>query len=255
MTGRFDDEVMSVYLQGKEKEAELESQRQDMHLAALETPNPNGFAKTSHSHSNLSNVDTGAYRTQYNTRHALVAKKGESNRERTAKQIHEGKHVSTASLAEVMKESVGKTRPIGYVPPSTESWASTMKHFHAPYDAKVAAEANDRFATHPPRNIRNVLSVDDNEAFMNEELKRSGRHQGLYTTEHSEKFKDRTAEAEVTTKHRTKGVLNLDNGVFRMRHEFHHPRSDVHTGETYKPSQIVPGQFKPMSLEPLHAKE
>lgn len=230
--GRFDDSVMKVVREGNEKEKLIEEKRIAVQSAPFNSVDPNPWKKSTQEHSNLSNVDESAYRTQYCSRHNLLASKSAKAAEVQTKLL-QGNTVDRDALAEHMKKMHELTMPKGYKAPSGAQWqTSTHEHF-ASYDIRDAALANTVTATNPPRRAADSIALPP-------------RNSG-FETESSAAFQVRATEHPTETKFRSSNVLDIKNGAFCMNHKFHHPRSDVQTGAVYKPSQIVQGQYCPMS--------
>jgi len=250
--GQFDDDVMKAYRDGKEREEQLAAEREALRKAPFATVDPKGYTKSTHEHANFSNLDADSYRPGYNSRHELVTKKGEANRDKTLNGMLQGNAVDRDALAAHMQEVHNRSLPRGYTKPSTSSWQTTTGYVHAPYDVQAATDANGRFAGAPA--MTNTASFTAAQlAEINAVEQGHKRNVEGFETEASDKFRGHDA-APLDRKHYASGALKAVNGVPQMRHHYHHPRSDVHTGETYGPSDMVPGQFRTMSKNVLPAK-
>lgn len=250
--GQFDDDVMRVFTEGKLKEASLDKERQMLHDAAFESAEPNGWRKSTFEHSNFSNVDVASYREQYKSRKNLVTIGGQQNREVSQGNLVAGNTVDKDALAEHLREVREKTLPRGYSPKVANWQTSTQAFFPAP-DLNAVAAANSKGATTPVQCATNILSDVEAALFAEKESSARRRHANGFETESSTAFQDRSSEGDVEKKFRASGALNLVNGTFLMSHRYHHPRN-IDTGDKYSPSQVVQGQYVPMSTVSVPAK-
>lgn len=252
--GHFDDDVMKAFREGKEREDQLAAEREALRKAPFATVDPKGYTKSTHEHANFSNMDADSYRPGYNSRYELVTKKGEDVRNKTLTGMLAGNAVDRDALAAHLQEMHERSLPRGYKKPSTSSWQTTTGYVHAPYDVQEANNANSRFGVAPAMTKTATLSAAQLQVTIAAEEGKK-RHVEGFETETSDKYQNRASEAApLDRKHFASGALNVVNGALQMRHQYHKPRSDVVTGETYSPSEIVPGQFNPMSKHVLPAK-
>lgn len=238
MKGALDSDVMNAYNKGVAAEAALEAQRQALQDAPLQTEQPNPWRKSTHDHSNFSKVDEDSYRASYRSRHNLVAGSS-AGRQGVHAQILNGNAVDRDALTDHLHNVHQKTLPRGYRAPSGSKWQTTNDATFSRFDLSAATDANSKFAT-LPHHKDECASVPE-------------RQTGEHRTEASGSYAWR-GPADQDTRFRHHGALDIVNGVHTMSAKYHHPRSDVNTNTSYKPSEIVQGQYVPTSKLSVPAK-
>lgn len=241
MKGGFSDEVMDAYNKGIAAEAALESERLEIQQAALQTEKPNPWKKSTHDHSNFSKVDEDSYRASYLSRHNLV-QDSDVNRKQVHEQVLKGNDVNRDALTDHLQRMHEKTLPRGYCAPSGKQWQTTTHSTFSKFDLKEATNANGKNAVAP--------HLKDDASQIPLQQRRVGDH----TTESATAYAWHGASEQQETRFRRQGALNLVNGVHLMSSKYHHPRADVCTNTSYKPSEIVQGQYVPSSKLSLPAK-
>jgi hypothetical protein len=239
MKGAFDNNVMDAYKTGVALEADLEASRQALQNAPLQTEKPNPWKKSTHDHSNFSKVDEESYRASYRSRHNLVSGSGDGRQE-VHSQILKGNSVDRDALTDHLQKIHQQTLPRGYRAPSGSKWQTTTNATFSRFDLNTATDANSKFATQPHHKDNDCEPIPE-------------RRMGEHLTEASQSYAWRGA-ADQDTRFRHHGALDIVNGVHTMSVKYHHPRSDVCTNTTYKPSEIVQGQYVPTSKLSMPAK-
>lgn len=229
MKGAFDQGVMDAYQRGVDAEGALETQRAGIVQAPLSTNAPNPWKKSTYDHANFSKVDEDSYRPGYRSRHNLVAE-SDVHRKQVHEQITKGNSVDRDALTEHLKTVHQQTMPRGYQAPSGSKWQTTTNATFSKFDLNSATNANTKFATAPLQKE----GLD--------EVPLLGRRLGEHSTEASGAFSWR-GPADQDVKFRHHGSLDIINGVYTMSSQYHHPRADVCTGASYRPSEIVQGQY------------
>lgn len=270
MPGAFDDDVMRALRDGERKLDEDLRKLEELKRTPFATTDPNGFRLTSDDYCDMSGIDPTAYRvTQrdptaapgegvdvevYKSRYNNVEREGPKRRAGTMEMMQRERQVDPRALRAELEHSHRSTLPKGYAPYSAKEWLSTTHRDHADYDVDAAAAANERLATEPLRNTNYQLTAAHELALSQREERQRGRYDGDWATEYSDHYQDRAAQADVTKDFAHRSVFDIRNGIYTMDHHFHHPRDDTTTGETYSPSELVPGQYATMSQKPLHAR-
>lgn len=262
----FDDGVLDALRGGHEKEDALKAE-----LDALEgSPYADGvvpdvYRVTSDDYCDFGKMDPSAYRQKdwtagddgvdvYKSRYNNVEREGPRRRERTYDTLQRGRTVDRGQLRSTLEDSHKQALPQGYEPYSAKEWMSTTHREHAAYDVDEARQANERDATVPLRNTHYALSQAHELAVTQRDSRMQTRHDGKWGTEYSDGYQDRFAQSEkVCHKHGAQHVFDIEDGIYTINHVYHHPRTDVQTGETYTPAEMVPGQYTTMYTEPLHA--
>ncbi|GET89993.1 hypothetical protein, conserved [Leishmania tarentolae] len=261
----FDDGVLAALRDGQAKEDALKGELDNLGA----TPYANGaapdtFRLTSDDYCDFSKMDPSAYRQEdwkddgdgvfvYKSRYNNVEREGPRRREHTFQTLQRGRTADHTKLRSTLEDSHKKALPEGYEPYSAKDWMSTTYREHAAYDVAEARHMNDRDATVPLRNTHYALSQAQEMALTQRDARFQTRHDGKWATTYSTGYQDRSAEADVCHKYGAKAVFDIQDGIYTINHEYHHPREEVRTGETYTPAEMVPGQYTTMYNEPLQA--
>lgn len=270
MPHKFDPEVLDEEEDGKRKENMYDKDRDKLKRKEFDSEDPNYYQLTSDDYCDMSKIDPSSHRVEddwdtisklplnerlykYKSRWNNVNREGPTRREKTMMIMEKEHEVDPNALREIMMKERLKDMPRGYVPPKTE-WLSTTHREHADYDLNKAREANDPDSTAPLRNKNYALTPEHIVAVERRDERAKTKLDGDWQTECGEGYQDRFQQAEINKEHAGKSVFDVKYGVYTMNHEFHHPRSDVHTQEVYKPHQLVPQQYVSMATEPLMAK-
>lgn len=262
----FDDEVLDTLRAAQRKEDALKAELDELEgspYASIEVPDP--YRLTSDDYCDYRGVDPSSYRQKdladsdgtgydvYRSRYNNVEREGPRRREHTQETLRRGQAVDHSQLRSTLDASHAEALPSGYAPYSAKDWLSTTHREHAPYDVAEAARMNDRDATEPLRNTNYALSAAHEAAVTQHDARFQARNDKGWDTEYSAQYQDRSAEADVSREHGARGIFGIEDGVYTMDKRYHHPRADVHTGETYTPAEMVPGQYTTMYEEPLNA--
>jgi hypothetical protein len=261
----FDDGVLDTLRAGQQKEDALKAELDELEgspYGSAEVPDP--YRLTSDDYCDYSGVDPSSYRQKdtmdgeggcdvYKSRYNNVEREGPRRRERTHETLRRGQAVDHGQLWSTLDASRVKAMPNGYTPYSAKEWLSTTHREHATYDVAEAARMNDRDATEPLRNRNYTLSAAHEASVMQRDARFKTRHGEGWGTEYSTQYQDRSSDADVSRQYCAQGIFGIVNGVYTMNKRYHQPRADVHTGETYTPAEMVPGQYTTMYEEPLHA--
>lgn len=266
----FDADVLQTLADGKALEGEMKRRIDDLKGMPRSTADPDPYRLTSDDYCDMGGIDRPAYCVTetvlgepgegdggdwvYRTRYNNVEREGPKRRDRTHLLMELARNVDPKELQRTLVESRARTMPRGYQPYSASEWMSTTHREHAAYDPARAASANDRFATEPLRNVNYGLTAQHEQSLSEKDRRFQTRHDGTWGTEYSDHYVDRSGESKVVRDHVSQGVFDVVDGIYTMNHVFHHPRDDVHTGETYTPAELVPGQYATMSRKPLHSR-
>lgn len=270
MPHKFDPAVLDEKAEGDRKERKYENERDQLKRQPFESANPGSYVLTSDDYCDMSGIDPSSYRVEgdwdtvsklppgerpyvYKSQWNNVNREGPRRREATHKILQREHDVDRNNLREVMMRERQKHMPRGYKPPKTE-WLSTTHREHAQYDLDKAREANDPDSTNPLRNKNYALTPAHEEAVRYHDERARTKLDGDWATEYGDHYVDRFDQAEINKDHAGKSVFDVEYGIYTMDHHFHHPRSDVNTGESYKPHELVPQQYVSMATEPLMAK-
>ncbi|KAG5498226.1 hypothetical protein JIQ42_03030 [Leishmania sp. Namibia] len=261
----FDDGVLQALRAGQAKEGSLKRELDDLEA----TPYANGavpdaFRLTSDDYCDFSKMDPSAYRQKdwkededgvdvYKSRYNNVEREGPRRRERMFQTLQRGRAVDQVQLRSSLEESRKQALPQGYQPYSAKDWMSTTHREHAAYDVAEASHMNDRDATVPLRNTNYALSQAHEMTVTQRDARLQTRHDGQWATTYSSAYQDRSSEADVCRKYGAKSVFDIQDGIYTINDQYHHPREEVRTGETYTPAEMVPGQYTTMYTEPLQA--
>ncbi|KPA85471.1 hypothetical protein ABB37_01763 [Leptomonas pyrrhocoris] len=261
----FDDDVLGTLRAGQQKEDALKAELDNLEgtpYSSTEVADP--YRLTSDDYCDFSGVDPSSSRQKdladsegnidvYKSRYNNVEREGPRRRERTHETLRRGQAVDRDQLRTTLAASHAETMPNGYETYSAKDWLSTTHREHAAYDVEMAARANDRDATVPLRNTNYTLSAAHEAAVTQRDARFKTLHDNGWGTEYSIQYQDRSSEADVSHQHGSRGIFDIEDGVYTMDKRYHHPRDDVHTGEMYTPAEMVPGQYTTMYEEPLHA--
>lgn len=271
MPHKFDPAVLDEAKDGEDKEKQYEADRKAKGSQAFESADPDPYRLTSDDYCDFGGVDPSSYRVEgdwdkesglplgdrtylYKSRWNNVNREGPKRRQHTHDVLQKEHEVDPDELRQIMLKERGKHMPRGYKPFSAKEWLSTTHREHAGYDIDKAADANHPDSTDPLRNINYRLTPAHQQAVEYHDERQRTKLDGEYGTEYGDNYLDRHDEADVTKDHSGKSVFDIQYGVYTMDHHFHHPRSDVKTGERYKPHELVPQQYVSMATEPLMAK-
>lgn len=261
----FDDDVLQTLRAGQEKEDALKAERDALDGSPYVTNDvPDPFRLTSDDYCDFSGVDPTASRQKdwtddgtgvdvYKSRYNNVEREGPRRREHTHETLRRGQAVDRSELFTTLDATHAEAMPNGYEPFSAKDWLSTTHREHASYDVDEAARTNERDATVPLRNKNYTLTANHEASVVQRDTRFQARHGEGWATEHSAQYQDRSAEADVSRKFGAKGIFGIEDGVYTMDKQYHRPRADVQTGETYTPAEMVPGQYTTMYEEPLQA--
>eukprot|EP00796_Vickermania_ingenoplastis_P008348 gene8348-5847_t len=270
MPHKFDPAVLEEKDDGDRLERKYEKERDKIKKTPFDSANPGSYRLTSDDYCDMSGIDPSSYRVEgdwdevsklppgerpyvYKSRWNNVNREGPKRREATHTMLHREHEVDPKQLREIMMKERQKHMPRGYQVPKTE-WLSTTHREHAKYDVDRAAEANEPNNTSPVRNVNYALTPAHKEAVEYHDERARTKLDGDWGTEYGDNYQDRYDQAEINKDHAGKSVFDVEYGVYTMDHHFHHPRSDVNTGESYKPHELVPQQYVTMATEPLMAK-
>ncbi|KAG5474308.1 hypothetical protein LSCM1_03088 [Leishmania martiniquensis] len=261
----FDDGVLQALRAGQAKEDALKRELDDLEATPYaKGAAPDAFRLTSDDYCDFSKMDPPAYRQKdwrededgvdmYKSRYNNVEREGPRRRERTFQTLQRGRTVDHKQLRSSLEDSHKQALPQGYEPYSAKDWMSTTHREHAAYDVSEASHMNDRDATVPLRNTNYALSEAHEMAVTQRDTRLQTRNDGQWVTTYSSAYQDRSSEADVCHKHGAKSVFDIQDGIYTIDPQYHHPREDVRTGETYTPAEMVPGQYTTMYTEPLQA--
>ncbi|AYU80229.1 hypothetical protein LdCL_280012500 [Leishmania donovani] len=261
----FDDGVLDVLRAGQAKEDALKKELDNLEATPYASgAAPDAFRLTSDDYCDFGKMDPSAYRQKdwkedgdgvyvYKSRYNNVEREGPRRRERTFQTLQRGRTVDRTQLRSTLEDSHKQALPQGYEPYSAKDWMSTTHREHAAYDVAEARHMNNRDATVPLRNTHYALSPAQEMAVTQRDARFQTRHDGKWATTYSAGYQDRSAEADVCHKYGAKAVFDIEDGIYTINHEYHHPRREVRTGETYTPAEMVPGQYTTMYTEPLPA--
>ncbi|KEG11880.1 hypothetical protein DQ04_02191120 [Trypanosoma grayi] len=267
--GVFDPDVLDALRKGNEDVEASTREREGLKGAPFETFEPDPYRPSSWEHCDMSGIDPSSYRVTevdpndpdgknklavYKSRYNLVEKEGPVRRHKTTKMLERERNVDEGLLKETVKDMNTNALPEGYQTWSASQWMSTTHDCHAPYDIPGAAETNGRYATFPLPRTYHTLTPAHEETVLSLSQKHMMRHNGKWATEYSDSFMNRFNKAEINKDYSKKSIFDIQQGTYTMHHSAHHPRDDTATGETYTPSQIVPGQYNTMTQQPLHAR-
>lgn len=266
--GTFDPNVLDALQKGAKDVDEMTSERERLKGMPLECTTPDMYHPSSWDYCDMSGIDPSSYCvTQrdtttpedvslpvYKSRYNLVEKEGPVRREKTKRMFELERNVDMGLLRDSMKEANINALPEGYQTWSANEWRSTTHDVHAPYDIAGAALTNTRHATAPLSRTYHTLTPAHEQTVLSLSQRRLSRHDGKWATEYSDSYMNRFDKAEVNKEHSKRSIFDVQNGIYTMHHSAHHPRADTASGETYTPSQIVPGQYTTMAMQPLHAR-
>lgn len=267
----FDDGVLKALRDGQKKEDDLQKRLADLKATPYTSgSDPDPYKLTSDDYCDVSKIDPSSSRQKdwkdgvsgdtedegpdvYRSRYNNVEREGPKRREKTHTVLQRSRNVDRDALKSTLHETHDQSMPKGYTPYSAKDWMSTTHREHAMYDVPAAASMNDRNATVPLRNKNYTLTEDHSRSVVERDTRFRTRNNGDWGTEYSDSYVDRSAESKVCKKFGNRSIFDIEDGIYTMYHEFHHPRADVRTGETYTPAEMVPGQYTTMSAEPLQA--
>ncbi|CAJ1009943.1 hypothetical protein Q4I28_005257 [Leishmania naiffi] len=261
----FDNGVLDALRAGQAKEDALKRELDNLEATPYTGgAAPDVFRLTSDDYCDFGKMDPSAYRQKdwkesedgvdvYKSRYNNVEREGPRRREHTFQTLQRGRTVDRMLLRSTLEDSHKQALPQGYEPYSAKEWMSTTHREHAAYDVAEASHMNNRNATVPLRNTHYALSQAHEMALTHRDTRFKERHDGKWATTYSSAYEDRSSEADVCHKHGAKAVFDIHDGIYTINPEYHHPREDVRTGETYIPAEMVPGQYTTMYTEPLQA--
>lgn len=270
MPHRFDPVVLDEHVDGINKENMHENARGKMQHQPMCSEDPNQYILTSDDFCDMSKIDPSSYRVEgdWNTASKLPLKErpylyksywnavnrdGPKRREETKQMLQREHEADPNELRAVLMQERLKDMPRGYKPYKTE-WMSTTHREHAMYDKQKARDANHPDSTSPVPNINYRLAPSHLEAVKYHDERARTKLNGDWCTEYGDKYENRYAEADLNKDYAKKSVFDVKYGIYTMDRAFHKPRSDVCTGEFYRPHEIVPQQYVSMATEPLMAK-
>lgn len=250
MPSAFTDDVMAAYAAGRKKELALEQERRELQQLQLTTADPSSYTKSNHEHANMSIIDPADVRHAYKSRHQKV-ENSINVRAKAFENLAKGNSVDVAVLREQVKEKLSV--PQGYHRPRPSVLQSTALSHFAEYDKVAAAAMNERYSTAPLQHKATAPTPEELQQVI-EQTHARPKKDGQLVSEYNEKYEDRLKETQVVKDFNTLGNFSIINGVRLISNSVHHPR-DVRTGESFGPSEVVPGQFKAMSQNPTHSKD
>ncbi|KAG8341221.1 hypothetical protein TRVL_07953 [Trypanosoma vivax] len=264
--GALGPEVINALKTAEANLATIEDERAQLKSKPLESSDPDPYRATSWDYCDMSGIDPSSYRVNqlspetagtpavYKSRYNLVEREGPLRRKATAAMMEKERSLDENQLRATLQGTKKILLPDGYRTWSAGQWVSTAHNTYTPYDMKAAAESNGRYATVPIQRTQRPPMATQGQGTEVEVKKHSETRNGDWATEYSDSYFDKTKDTDVTKDFSKKSIFDLWNGVYTMHHSAHHPRSDVVTGESYKPFQIVPGQYVSMASQPLHAR-
>ncbi|CCW62396.1 unnamed protein product [Phytomonas sp. EM1] len=263
----FSGDVMDAFREGQMKENDLQQRLSELKKQPCRSTEPDGYRLTSEDYCDMSKIDPSSYRVMeknpedpstelevYRSRYNNVEREGPKRREHTFQVLQKERNVNVDELRSTLSKKLGDSLPRGYAPYSAKEWMSTTHREHAAYDPTRAEKMNDSYATCPLRNTNYALSEEFRNSLTQQKERFDRRYDGAFATEYADNYQDRFDPSKVNKDHGVKKVFDIRNGIYTINHVYHHPRSDVTTGETYAPSELVPGQYTTMSKESLRAR-
>ncbi|CCD17209.1 unnamed protein product [Trypanosoma congolense IL3000] len=262
--GEFGPEALDALHKADDDLTKAKNAREKLKNEPFKSTDPQPYRPTSWDYCDMSGIDPSSYWIKtddqegmpaiYKSRYNLVEKEGPVRRVKTMAMLEQGKNVNRGQLRNTLNGMNTEALPEGYKTWSAGNWMSTTHDAHAPYDIEGAAATNKRDAVVPLQRTYHLITPAHEETIVLQKQRHLSRHNGNWITEYSNSYVDRFDRAEVNKKFSKKSIFDIRDGIYTMHHYSHHPRDDTGTGETYTPSQIVPGQYTTMSQQPLHAR-
>lgn len=279
MPGKFDDTVTQI-AQDSTRRCDCYAREQfNLKSSAFTSKEPEMYLPTSSDYMNMTIIDPVHYRAaeclthhsdkaadgnnvqtrlMYCSRYNNVNRNGADRRARAHKNMQMRHNIDIDALRAQQRAMNAATLPANYKPVSTKNWSSTTHREHTWYDADEAREVNKPDATVPFRSIqqRSMPGKDLHEQTHTERATRLNDNKSDIChagTEYRDNYVDNFGNADICKSFSKQSAFDIRNGVYTMHHAYHHPRSDVSTGDMYATTEIVPGQYTTMSQKPLHA--
>jgi hypothetical protein len=246
--GEFDDNAMTTFFKGKEKERAHEAQRKVLASNPFTSAEPNGYYRSTQEHAPLlaaARAVDPAVTIHSERRRRSPELNASLNGSGKRTLVVDGTYPEDleGTLRSILAEKKEQSLPRGSKAPSgASSWTTTTHDHFAEYDCKAAEEMNGRFATKPVSHKSEEMTPEGEEYVKKVDERWAKRHDGDYKTEISEKLQDRSNESHVDHSHDMRGTFQLLGGTRQIKPTSHHPR-EVHTGETYTHDNVVPSHF------------